>query len=394
MKMISKYLFMIVALTMSTSVVLAQDTSTTGQIVMTKAQLESFLTKVAQLRKEQIVKQRETDLLQLERNTTSPAGAPGRRAFSYDGDPAAKAFGITGMDGAERRITSSAEGRILDRLELLNAKLDAVANEMDAMKLRARLNSNTNYSDFDELPLSFNRQQPQQGGNSTLQPVIINQGTPSQPYINYVPEPNFSLNGKRGEQYVVSPQDLNSDSAVQERAKLTERITGLESQLSLLQQLKKGADTTETNQYDTHISDISSQIAALEQQLKEATEQAHLALERKEKNLTALLREFSYKVYFENNSTTIPPSDFSRLKDIVRTALNNRGVTVVLRGFASKTGSPAYNERISYQRTASVRDWLLKNGLRPNDIITMHYGEDTSVDASRARRVEISFRVQ
>jgi outer membrane protein OmpA-like peptidoglycan-associated protein len=90
----------------------------------------------------------------------------------------------------------------------------------------------------------------------------------------------------------------------------------------------------------------------------------------------------------------IPSSDYSKLQEIVNIAGQHPQMTVVLRGFASKVGNPQYNEKISFQRAASVKEWLLDNGLDLKNIITMHHGVDKSVDASRARRVEITFKVQ
>ncbi|MBE0575733.1 MAG: OmpA family protein [Desulfuromonadales bacterium] len=72
------------------------------------------------------------------------------------------------------------------------------------------------------------------------------------------------------------------------------------------------------------------------------------------------------------------------------------GVTYVISGHADSTGPEAYNQGLSERRAASVKDWLVKNGISDERLETVGYGEtrpkyDNSTREGRKlnRRVEI-----
>lgn len=167
-------------------------------------------------------------------------------------------------------------------------------------------------------------------------------------------------------------------------------MKSLESEMSLLQQLSEGSDEDEKKKYNDNISGLTAQIDTLRAQLEQNSRQAD-SMKLKKPDVPD---DFSYNVYFENNSTVVPSSDYSKLQDIVKIATEHPEASVVLRGFASKAGNPQYNNKLSFRRAASVKKWLLDNGLHLKDIITMNHGEDKSVDAAQARRVEITFKAK
>lgn len=392
--MLAKYLLMLALFMGLQKISYAQDTAATGEIVMTKSQLKSFLGKIVQLKKQQMKEQKEMNLPQVNVQPENFSSIRDHRIISsYPEQPEIDIRNQRSLD-ENRQSNPTVDERLYTQLELINAKLNLVMSEIEVLKLRTALNNGSGNNPSDNLYLNPNPQQPQVRVEPRQQPVIINQGAPSQPYVQYIPQPQVTTKEKLRKRPTGQPQDSAFFAGQQAQAKLKERISGLENELSLLQQLLQGGDDQEKNQYQEEISNINAQIDSLHTRLNMQTKDADSLMEKKESNLLHVLNDFSYKVYFGNNSTAIPPSDYSKLEEIVRIAQNNPQATVVLRGFASKAGNPQYNEKISFQRAVAVKNWLLENGLPLKNILTMHHGIDNSVDAARARRVEISFRVQ
>jgi hypothetical protein len=71
------------------------------------------------------------------------------------------------------------------------------------------------------------------------------------------------------------------------------------------------------------------------------------------------------------------------------------GTRVFLRGTASRVGDREYNRKLSRRRVEAVRDFLLKNGVSPSQVLTDFTGEDLSTSASpddpRDRAVVVVF---
>ncbi len=292
-----------------------------------------------------------------------------------------------------QQYNSFNEQQLFRELDLINTRLETLMLKMDALKISAELNE-----PITSPSSRLYQRQPQIRIEPNKQPIIIQQESPPQVYVNSgIPRnPTVGFKNNESDQFVRTEQPNDSLLLARQNEQfiLRNRIKNLENEMSLSKELLKGSDEDEKKKYNEDISNLSEQIAAIGTQLEQNNREADSLKLRKENNLLNVLNDFSYKVYFENNSTQISPSDFSKLQEIVNIAEKNPKVTVVLRGFASKAGNPRYNEKISFQRAASVKKWLLENGLNLKDIITMHHGVDKSVDASRARRVEITFRAQ
>lgn len=83
----------------------------------------------------------------------------------------------------------------------------------------------------------------------------------------------------------------------------------------------------------------------------------------------------------------------ARLSGII---LAHPGLNLRVEGYTDSTGTESYNEKLSNERADSVRDFLLSQGLTPDQVTAMGYGEqypvasnDTSAGRAMNRRVQI-----
>lgn len=397
MNFLAKYLLLLIVLISSGSLVFAQDSSkatkATGEIIMTKAQLQSFIRTIAKLKKQQMAQDEGDKLLQMKLKYEKY-----KRPYTIEDGQTRNNFPESKLrwgSNSTQQYNPSYEERLFTQLELINARLNSVMSEIELLKIKASLNNPT--ASFSPASMrNSNPQQPQVRVEPKIQPVIINQEAPSQPYVNPVVQLNPPINLKNNPRELPAIQPADSVLLARQKNQLllNNRIESLEEELILLQGLLKGSDEEEKNKYNENISNLTSQIDSLSMQLAQNSRKADSLKLEKQNSLSNTLKDFSYNIYFENNSTQIPSSDYSKLLEIVNMAKQHPQVPIVLRGFASKAGKPQYNEKISFQRAANVKEWLLDNGLHVKDIVTMSHGVDKSVDASQARRVEITFRAQ
>ena len=111
-----------------------------------------------------------------------------------------------------------------------------------------------------------------------------------------------------------------------------------------------------------------------------------------------LLKKYSglkHQVLFENNSAEVNNSYFEILNQLVVLCGENPKMDVLLKGFASKKGKPAYNQKLSLIRTETVKKHLIEKGLDSGRIFSQYHGVDhSSKSEDFARRVTISFLIR
>lgn len=80
-------------------------------------------------------------------------------------------------------------------------------------------------------------------------------------------------------------------------------------------------------------------------------------------------------VHFDFDSTRITDSAQKVLDAFIEIIDTDSLVSIELKGHTDSIGSKAYNRQLSGQRSKSVRDYLLKNGVEDLRILTIGYGE-------------------
>jgi outer membrane protein OmpA-like peptidoglycan-associated protein len=99
---------------------------------------------------------------------------------------------------------------------------------------------------------------------------------------------------------------------------------------------------------------------------------------------------------FATGKYTLTENARESLAKIAGIILSHPGLHLVVEGYTDNTGSPEFNEKLSNQRADAVHDFLIKEGVNPQDITAVGYGENfpvasNSTPQGRAqnRRVEL-----
>ena len=102
-------------------------------------------------------------------------------------------------------------------------------------------------------------------------------------------------------------------------------------------------------------------------------------------------------ITFDLNQASIKPS-FSGTLESVGLVLKEYDKTIIqIEGHTDSSGSDSYNQLLSEKRAASVRDFLLNQGIEPSRTRAVGYGErypvasnDTAAGREQNRRVELT----
>src|SRR6476619_1890478 len=113
-------------------------------------------------------------------------------------------------------------------------------------------------------------------------------------------------------------------------------------------------------------------------------------------NITSEVSSKSYSIEFETGSANIKTSSYKLLDEIFESAVVAEGLKIGMYGHTDSKGSDAVNIPLSEQRSAAVKAYLQKKGLKENRLEAKGYGStkpiaDNSTDEGRSknRRVEI-----
>jgi outer membrane protein OmpA-like peptidoglycan-associated protein len=102
-------------------------------------------------------------------------------------------------------------------------------------------------------------------------------------------------------------------------------------------------------------------------------------------------------IVFDVDGTALKPGAVASIGEIATFLRNNPERRVVVRGYTDSTGAASYNQRLSEQRAATVRDALIREGVDPARITVRGYGEmlpvasnATTAGRQMNRRVEVA----
>ncbi len=101
-------------------------------------------------------------------------------------------------------------------------------------------------------------------------------------------------------------------------------------------------------------------------------------------------------VYFETGKSTLKPSSFAELDEIVEYMKLKHSVRIEIAGHTDDVGDDASNMKLSQDRADAVRGYLLRKGIAPVRVVSVGYGEtkpvaynDTPEGRSKNRRTEV-----
>jgi outer membrane protein OmpA-like peptidoglycan-associated protein len=105
--------------------------------------------------------------------------------------------------------------------------------------------------------------------------------------------------------------------------------------------------------------------------------------------------ELKQKIFFAFNKAKILPQSFAMLQEVAQAMKDFPTIKVRIEGHTDSKGSDSYNLKLSDQRAKSVRDFMIQQGIAPDRMVAIGYGEtkpiadnDTPEGQEMNRRVE------
>jgi len=84
--------------------------------------------------------------------------------------------------------------------------------------------------------------------------------------------------------------------------------------------------------------------------------------------------------YFDFDSSALRPEGMEAMRENVQLLKDNPDTTVSVAGYTSRRGTEEYNQKLSERRAVAVADFLVKEGIAPDRITTIGYGETRPVE--------------
>ena len=107
---------------------------------------------------------------------------------------------------------------------------------------------------------------------------------------------------------------------------------------------------------------------------------------------------YSLDVHFDPAKSSIQASSFSVLEELVASMNRLAGTKIELAGHTDSDGDAAANLKLSQDRAAAIKNYLVGKGIAPNRITTVGYGEsqpvaDNGSEAGKAKNRRTEVRV-
>jgi len=192
------------------------------------------------------------------------------------------------------------------------------------------------------------------------------------------------------------------DRAAAESARAQEQAERLRAEQAKLaadeqQRLAEQArsEARESEQKAQEADRLRAQAEQAQQQLRQQLlQQFNLILDTRD-TARGLIVNMS-DVLFDFNKYTLRPAAREKLAKISGIILSHPGLSLEVDGYTDSVGSEEYNLKLSDQRAGGVRDYLLSQGISPDNIVARGFGKDNPVASNdnaagrqKNRRVEM-----
>ncbi|RXJ44415.1 OmpA family protein [Gelidibacter gilvus] len=308
----------------------SEKTADKSIIVMTEAELSSFLSTIADARRAQLkereTRQRKQDLADLR--------------LKYERRTEQERQGI--QSGGYDQISNQ---QILSELRYLNQRIDNLSYGNNALPSRSRDNSTI------IMPSNAAPSAIYPSNDRSTATIIPSNNTK-------IKELQYQIDSlKSVEAYKASFQKENSfgDSLTDMKGRLNDvrrQMDCLESKMIAADKLTKAEDSGEIKSY------------------------------------------FKQQVYFDNNSETLRADYFPYIQDLTQILNQFPEAKVMLEGWASTVGKANYNKQLSMRRAEAVEQAFINNRIDASRIIVSFRGEDKLSSEQHARRVDMSIIVR
>ncbi len=109
--------------------------------------------------------------------------------------------------------------------------------------------------------------------------------------------------------------------------------------------------------------------------------------------------DISGHILFDTNSTKLDADSLDLLDRLAAAAQSCNGLRIAIEGHTDTEGSARYNKKLSVRRARAVQDYLLKTGMRSQQLEAIGYGydrpaapNDTPQNMAKNRRIEFVIR--
>ncbi len=310
----------------------SEKTSDKSIIVMTDAELSSFLSTIAEARRDQL-KEREKrtmkeDLAELRSKYKQSSGQ--------------ERSGLSNSNSGYDQISNQ---QILAELRYLNQRMDNLSYGNNALPSRSRDNS-----------------------------TIIMPGNAS-------PSPYYPSNDRSTATIMPS-----NNSKIKE---LQHRIDSLKNVEA------NKANFNKENSFGDSLSNITGRLNDVRRQM-DSLESKMIASDKlaKTEDSSGIKSYFKQQVYFDNNSETLSADYIPYIQDLTQILNKFPEAKVMLEGWASPLGKSNYNKQLSMRRAEAVEKAFINNRVDASRILVSFRGEDKTSSEQHARRVDMSIIVR
>jgi type IX secretion system PorP/SprF family membrane protein len=172
-------------------------------------------------------------------------------------------------------------------------------------------------------------------------------------------------------------EDDDMTKALKQKARVTQVDSLADLAKQLNDQVKKLADSLNAMRNKKPEAPYSPEIKALEEQIKKMNDRL-----LKITGAGDDIDNIGKVVYFVTASTTITKYSQGKLDELVDIMKKYPTINVNIEGHTDNVGGEAYNQKLSEQRVAAVKAYLVNKGINSDRLRTKAYGETKPVDTN------------
>ncbi len=103
-------------------------------------------------------------------------------------------------------------------------------------------------------------------------------------------------------------------------------------------------------------------------------------------------------IFFDFDRSALKEDSYPELNRVVEFMTNNEGVEIEIAGHTDSMGPSSYNQRLSERRAKAVFDYLVKNGVGSERVVSRGFGENNPVadndsDEGRSQNRRVEFKI-
>lgn len=190
---------------------------------------------------------------------------------------------------------------------------------------------------------------------------------------------------REAEQRARAEEDRKAAEVARQQAESAQQQAEQARQAALTAQQQAEANRLAAEQ---QAQQAQQQAQQFQQQAQQAEQDKEALRQRLQQQLNAILQTRDTArglivnmsdVLFDTNRYTLKPGAREKLAKVSGILLAYPGLKVQVEGYTDSTGTPEYNQRLSEQRSMTVRDYLVGQGINMNSVTAQGFGQNDPV---------------